>query len=106
MGVEELPHWLVGRKPEDLMGAGGFLGDLKERLCERAIEGELTAHLGYENDALEGRNRPNSRDGRSMNRLKTDSGELELEIRGAGHAALIRRRRRRARLGSRVSQGG
>jgi len=32
---------------EELVGAGGFLEDLTKRLYERALEGELTSHLGY-----------------------------------------------------------
>ena len=46
-GVEELlDRLLEGRKPEELVGAGGLLEDLTKRLYERALEGELTAHLG------------------------------------------------------------
>ena len=62
------------------MGAGGLLEDLTKQVYERALEGELTAHLGYEKHAPEGRNRGNSRNGRSTKRLKTETGELELEI--------------------------
>ena len=80
-GVEELlDRLLEGRKPEELVGAGGLLEDLTKRLYERALEGELTAHLGYEKHAPEGRNRGNSRNGKSTKRLKTETGELELEI--------------------------
>jgi len=80
-GVEELlDRLLEGRKPEELVGAGGLLGELTKRLYERALEGELTAHLGYEKHAPEGRDRGNSRNGKSTKRLKTETGELELEI--------------------------
>ncbi|MCH8479669.1 MAG: IS256 family transposase, partial [Wenzhouxiangella sp.] len=80
-GVEELlDRLLEGRKPEELVGAGGLFEDLTKRLYERALEGELTAHLGYEKHAPEGRNRGNSRNGKSTKRLKTETGELELEI--------------------------
>jgi putative transposase len=47
-GVDELlDRLLAGRKPEELVGAGGLLEDLTKRFYERALEGELTAHLGY-----------------------------------------------------------
>jgi len=51
-----------------------------EELLDRLLEGELTAHLGYEKDAPEGRNRGSSRNGKSTKRLKTETGELYLEI--------------------------
>jgi len=80
-GLDELVDRLLeGRKPEDLVGAGGLLEDLTKRLYERALEGEMTAHLGYEKHAPEGRNGGNSRNGKSTKRLKTETGDLELEI--------------------------
>jgi putative transposase len=103
-GVEELlDRLLEGRKPEELVGAGGLLEDLTKRLYERALEGELTAHLGYEKHAPEGRNRGNSRNGKSTKRLKTETGELALEIPGTGKAASIRCWCRRGSGGSRAS---
>lgn len=80
-GLDELVDRLLeGRKPEELVGAGGLLEDLTKRLYERALEGEMTAHLGYEKHAPEGRNGGNSRNGKSTKRLKTETGDLELEI--------------------------
>ena len=80
-GVEELLERLLeGRSPKDLVGSGGLLEDLTKRVYEKALEGEMTAHLGYEKHALEGRNRGNSRNGRTSKRLKTDTGEMELAI--------------------------
>lgn len=38
---------------------------------ERALEGELTDHLGYEKHAREGRNSGNSRNGRTRKRVKS-----------------------------------
>ena len=80
-GVDELVDRLLeGRKPEELVGTGGLLEDLTKRLYERALEGEMTVHLGYEKHATEGRNGGNSRNGKSSKRLKTETGDLELEI--------------------------
>jgi putative transposase len=44
------------------------------------LEGALTAHLGHEKHAPEGRVHGNSRNGKSTKRLKTGTGEMELEI--------------------------
>lgn len=34
------------KKPEDLLGEKGLLKELTKALVERALEGELTHHLG------------------------------------------------------------
>lgn len=36
------------KKPEDLIGENGLLKQLTKRLLERAMQAELTEHLGYE----------------------------------------------------------
>ena len=54
--------------------------DELEELTKRLLEGELTEHLGYEKHATEGRNGGNSRNGRTTKRVKTDTGEVEIEV--------------------------
>lgn len=75
-----LDRLLEGKRPEEVVGQGGLLEDLTKRLLERALEGELTEHLGYEKHATEGRNGGNSRNGRNRKRVKTDAGEVEIEV--------------------------
>ena len=41
---------------------------------------EMTEHLGYEKHAPEGRELPNSRNGTRTKTLKTDQGEVEIEV--------------------------
>ena len=36
------------QQPEDLLGQDGLLQQLTKALVERALDGELTHHLGYE----------------------------------------------------------
>ena len=36
------------QKPDDLLGQDGLLQQLTKALVERALDGELTHHLGYE----------------------------------------------------------
>lgn len=67
-------------KPEDLTGEGGLLKELTARLISRALEGEMTDHLGYEKHAPEGSASSNSRNGRRPKTLKTDQGEFEIEV--------------------------
>lgn len=66
-------------KPEDLVGANGLLNELKKALIECALEGELTHHLGYDKHSPKGRNTGNSRNGKSGKRVKTGSGEFDIE---------------------------
>lgn len=41
--------------PKTLLSQGGFLHQLTGRLVERALEAEMTDHLGYEKHAADGR---------------------------------------------------
>lgn len=67
-------------KPEDLTGDTGILKQLTARLVERAMAAEMTEHLGYEKHAPEGRELPNSCNGTRTKTLKTDQGEIEIEV--------------------------
>ena len=51
-----LDDLLKGKKPGEILGDEGVLKDLTKRLVERALEGEMTEHLGYEPHAAEGKN--------------------------------------------------
>lgn len=75
-----LDELLKQRRPQDILDEGGLYDQLKKRLVERALEGEMTDHLGYEKHATEGRDRGNSRNGRSRKTVKTGDAELEIEV--------------------------
>jgi putative transposase len=75
-----LDELVKGKQPEELLGEGGVLKQLTKRLVERALEGEMTTHLGYEKNAAEGRNTGNSRNGKTTKQVKADFGEVELEV--------------------------
>jgi putative transposase len=96
---ELLDSLLEGKKPEEVLGREGLLGELTKRLVERALEGEMTAHLGYPKHAAGGRNGQNSRNGRVAKRVKTDSSEVEIEVprdrEGTFAPRLVPKRRRR-----------
>jgi putative transposase len=67
-------------KPEDLTGKEGILKQLTTRLVERALQAEMTEHLGYEKNEAKGRGLPNSRNGTSGKTLKTELGPVEIEV--------------------------
>jgi putative transposase len=78
---EVLDELLSGyEKPEDLLGDDGLLKRLKKALIERALGAELTVHLGYEKGDPAGRGTGNIRNGYSKKTLKTDDGNVEIEV--------------------------
>ena len=68
------------KNPEDITGENGLLKQLVKGLMERALDGELTHHLGYEKHAAEGKNSGNSRNGTSEKKLKTNFGEVDVRV--------------------------
>jgi len=78
---EVLDELLAGySKPEDLTGPEGLLKRLTGALVERALEAELTNHLGYEEHAVEGRGSGNSRNGCGTKTLQTEQGPLPIQV--------------------------
>src|SRR6266702_3505360 len=67
------------QKPEDIIGENGLLKQLTKALPERAMQAELTEHLGYEKHDPAGHNSGNSRNGVTTKTLKGDFGEMPLE---------------------------
>jgi len=67
------------KKPEDIIGENGLLKQLTKALLERAMQAEMTDHLGYAKHDQAGNNSGNSRNGKTTKALKGDFGELPLE---------------------------
>jgi len=67
------------KKPEDIIGESGLLKQLTKALLERALNAELTEHVGYDKHDPAGYNSGNSRNGATKKKLKGDFGEIELE---------------------------
>lgn len=78
---ETLDDLLSGvTSPEDLLGDEGLFRQLKKALMERALEGELTHHLGYAKGDVAGRRSGNSRNGHSKKTVLGEDGEIDLAI--------------------------
>ena len=67
------------KKPEDIIGENGLLKQLTRAVLERAMQAEMTEHLGYEEHDQSGNNSGNSRNGKTTKALKGDFGEVPLE---------------------------
>jgi putative transposase len=75
-----LDDLIRGKSPAEILGQGGVLKQLTKRLVERALEAEMTEHLGYEKHAAVGRNSGNSRNGKTPKTVTTDQGAIQVEV--------------------------
>jgi putative transposase len=97
---ELLDELLAGaRSEEELTGPGGLLSQLTKRLVERAMEVELTDHLGYEPHLEPPGGVGNTRNGSTAKTLLTEHGEVRIETprdrKGTFEPQIVRKRQRR-----------
>jgi putative transposase len=95
--VDEL---LAGAKSEEeIVGPGGLLSQLTQRLVERALEVELTDHLGYEPHREPPGGIGNTRNGATSKTPQTEHGPVEINAPrdrdGSFEPKLVRKRQRR-----------
>lgn len=67
------------KNPEDLIGEKGLLKQLTKRLVERAMEAELSNHLGYKKNKSSSSKKNNSRNGKSQKTVISDCGNLDIQ---------------------------
>ena len=79
---EELLAGLLAnyKNPEDLIGEEGLLKHLTKLVVERALEAELSEHLGHGKHESVANDTGNTRNGKSRKTLKGEFGELPIEI--------------------------
>jgi putative transposase len=68
------------KSPDDMFGDDGLLQQLTKAVVERALQGELTHHLGYEKHDPAGKNSGNSRNGKSAKTIKGKRGQLRIDV--------------------------
>lgn len=87
------------KSPEDITGKDGLLKELSAKLIGAAMNGELTDHLGYEKGEASGKGSGNSRNGKTKKKVKTELGELGIEVprdrNGSYEPTLIKKHQRR-----------
>ena len=66
--------------PKTSWGEHGLLKQLTTRVIERALDAELTAHLGYAPHVRHGSAEGKARNGTSTQTVQTDTGPLPLEV--------------------------
>jgi putative transposase len=68
-------------KPGDLLGQGGIFDRLKERMVQRILEGELTAHLGFAKGEPRPEGQENTRNGHCPPKtVKTAEGRIQVSL--------------------------
>jgi putative transposase len=97
---EMLDELLAGaRTEEELAGPGGVLARLTKRLIERALEVELTDHVGYEPHQEPPGGGGNTRNGTTPKTLITEHGKVPIDAPrdrdGSFEPQIVRKRQRR-----------
>ena len=84
---------------EEIVGPGGLLAGLTKRLVERAMEVELTDHLGYEHSEPPPGGTGNTRNGSTPKTLATEHGPVRIDTPrdrdGSFEPKIVRKRQRR-----------
>jgi putative transposase len=97
---ELLDELLAGASTEEeIAGPGGLLAELTKRLVERAMEVELTDHVGYEPHCEPPGGAENTRNGTTPKTLITEHGKVALDAPrdrdGSFEPKIVRKRQRR-----------
>lgn len=70
----------VDRDGLELLGPDGVLTELTSRIMNRALEVEMTDHLGYEHGDPVGHGSGNNRNGTSSKTVLTDAGAIPVKV--------------------------
>ncbi len=97
---EVIDELLAGASTEEeIAGPGGLLAELTKRLVERAMEVELTDHVGYEPHCEPPGGAANQRNGTSPKTLITEHGKVQVDAPrdrdGSFEPKIVRKRQRR-----------
>jgi len=97
---EVIDELLAGASTEEeIVGPGGLLAQLTKRLVERAMEVELTDHLGYESHQEPPGGAGNTRNGSTGKTLATEHGPVAIDTprdrNGSFEPKIVRKRQRR-----------
>jgi putative transposase len=77
---KELIDELIATSGGSLIGPNGLVKELTKALVERMLSGEMNHHLGYEKHEVAGYGSGNSRNGKSQKTLKSEAGEMTIEV--------------------------
>lgn len=79
----KLPQEMIDHIKSEIKDSGqleDYFRDMLKVALESMLEGELDSHLGYEKNGFRPEDSTNSRNGKTQKKLKTDLGEIDLEV--------------------------
>ena len=68
------------KTPEEIIGENGLLQQLTKAVLQRALQAEMTLHLGHEKHAVVSNKEGNARNGTSLKTIKGEFGNMPIEI--------------------------
>lgn len=79
---ELIDRWMdqVDAEGLELLGPGGVLSEITSRVLNRALQCEMTGHVGYERGDPAGWGSGNNRNGSYPKTVLTDAGGIEIEV--------------------------
>jgi len=69
-----------GLTQDEVVGQGGLIKQLTGRILQKALEAEMTEHLGYEKNSNAGDNSGNSRNGHTEKTVLLENQSATIEI--------------------------
>jgi len=75
------------KTPEEIMGENGLLQQLTKAMLQRALQAEMTLHLGHEMHGTVSNSEGNARNGSSLKTIKGEFGSMPIEIPRDRHAS-------------------
>jgi transposase-like protein len=69
-----------GLTQDEVVGQDGLIKQLTGRILQRALEAEMTEHLGYKKNSSAGDNSGNSRNGRTEKTVLLENQETAIEV--------------------------
>ena len=68
------------KTPEEIIGENGLLQQLTKAVLQRALQAEMTLHLGHEKHAPVANKDGNARNGSSLKTIKSEFGSMPIDI--------------------------
>ena len=78
--LNELLKDVKSGDPEAMQAQEGLMNEIRKRMVEAMLEGEMTSHLGYKAHDPAGNGSGNSRNGHSTKTVQSKDGELDLDV--------------------------
>ena len=75
----KIPDELI-KKLKTQSDVENLVGGVYKQLVEKMLQSEMDEHLGYQKNDRQSKHTTNQRNGKSTKRLKTDAGEVEIDI--------------------------